>query len=387
MSRSQADIATQGAGSPRRIGLVGLLCASGAGSVAVLGAGATVVDAIGWASGVGVGVAAALLFATRRVAEAPPAVGSDHATAATALEVSGDGYWELDLRRGKVRYSDRCASMLGYAPADVEDTLAFWGGLVHPDDLAEARRSLDAHTAGESEVYEVAVRLRAKDGAWTWILDRGRVVERDANGEAVRVVGVHRLLPGPPHETAQWLLQRVSAELEAVLAVFLGRRELVSEQRGAVNPFVDDFDAAVDRALMLADGLAAYAGERRARPTAVSLRGAIVAMANAHHLTVDVEGDDAEVTADRRLLETALAAVCTAMGFADAKDSVTLTIAVREDRAVVTVKAVEASAPERRWRWIVARVVAERHGGFATTRGDPRAPEAIELALPLANAS
>ena len=384
MSRSQVGVAAEGGWSPGRVGLVGLLFAAVAGSVATLGVGASIVDALGWACGVGVGVAATLLVAKRR----PVAVVAvtDDATAASALAAAGDGYWELDLRRGKVRYSERCASMLGYASGDVEDTLAFWGGLVHPDDLAEARRRLDAHTAGESDVYEVAVRLRAKDGTWRWILDRGRVVDRDAKGEAVRVVGVHRLLPGPPSETAQWLVQRVSEELEAVLAVFLGRRELASEQPHAVNPFVDEFDAAVDRALTLADGLSAYAGGSRSRTSDVSLREAIAAMANAHHLTVDVEGPDAEVVADRRLLETALAAASMSLCSSDARSSIALTIAVRDGRAVLTFRAVDAAAaPERRWRWVVARVVAERHGGWATTRGDARAPDEIELAFPLAD--
>lgn len=387
MTRTQVGVAGPGAWSRARIGLVGLLLAAGVGSVAVLGAGATMLDALGWMSGVGVGVAAALLLAVRR--PVPVSMGTDDATAARALAVAGDGYWDLDLRRGKVRYSERCATMLGYAPDEVEDTLAFWGGLVHPDDLTEARRRLDAHTAGGTDVYDVEVRLRAKDGTWRWVLDRGHVVERDASGEAVRVVGVHRPLPGPPHETPQWLMQRVSTELEALLAVFMGRRELAAEQLGPANPFVDTFDAAVDRALTLADALSAYTDVRGSSGTEVSLREAVERIADAHHLSVDVEGDDAKVIADRRLLETALAAACISLTSADGTTPLLVSIAIRDARAVLRIRAEQttAPAPERRWRWVVARVVAERHGGFANTHGDPRAPDEIELGFPLADVS
>ncbi|MEA3508126.1 MAG: PAS domain-containing protein, partial [Synergistota bacterium] len=42
-------------------------------------------------------------------------------------------------------------------------------------------------SGGPRNVYRM---LRA-DGGWTWILDRTNVVERNAAGEAVRMVGIH----------------------------------------------------------------------------------------------------------------------------------------------------------------------------------------------------
>jgi len=62
---------------------------------------------------------------------------------------------------------------------------------VHPDDKAYVTHELQRHLAGETPVYEVEHRLRTRDGSWIWILDRGRVVERDSSGKPLRAVGIH----------------------------------------------------------------------------------------------------------------------------------------------------------------------------------------------------
>ena len=33
--------------------------------------------------------------------------------------------------------------------------------------------------------------MLAKDGSWVWVLDRGRVIQRDADGRPVRAAGMH----------------------------------------------------------------------------------------------------------------------------------------------------------------------------------------------------
>lgn len=110
---------------------------------------------------------------------------------ASAVELARLGTWQWDLRRNRVDYDRTCATMLGYGDAEIESTLAAWGKLVHPDDLAAARRSIDALVDGKSERYEARVRLRAADGTWRTILDRGTVTARDVDGRPTRALGVH----------------------------------------------------------------------------------------------------------------------------------------------------------------------------------------------------
>lgn len=110
---------------------------------------------------------------------------------ASAVELARVGMWQWDLRRGRVDYDRMCAKMLGYGESEIDSTLSSWGKLVHPDDLAGARRAIDELVDGKSARYEARVRLRAADGSWRMIIDRGTVTARDDNGRPSRAVGVH----------------------------------------------------------------------------------------------------------------------------------------------------------------------------------------------------
>ena len=48
---------------------------------------------------------------------------------------------------------------------------------------------MEAHFAGHAVVYECEHRIRHRDGSWRWVVDRGIVVSRDAEGRPTRMVG------------------------------------------------------------------------------------------------------------------------------------------------------------------------------------------------------
>jgi PAS domain S-box-containing protein len=108
-----------------------------------------------------------------------------------ALEGADHGVWDWDLRTDTVLYSRRWKEMLGYAVAEIGSGLDEWSSRVHPDDLPGARAALEAHFDGRTPIFRNEHRLRGKDGRYHWILDRGKVVERDAAGKPTRVIGTH----------------------------------------------------------------------------------------------------------------------------------------------------------------------------------------------------
>jgi PAS domain S-box-containing protein len=108
-----------------------------------------------------------------------------------ALAGADLGLWDVDVRSGRQVCNERWYSMLGYRENEIEARQSSWEKLVHPDDLPSVRAAMEAHLRGETQAYEIEHRLRHKDGRWLWILSRGKVVERDAAGTAVRVVGTH----------------------------------------------------------------------------------------------------------------------------------------------------------------------------------------------------
>lgn len=107
------------------------------------------------------------------------------------LEGAGLGSWHWHVPSGRVTFDERWAAMLGYGLDEVEPDLRSWERLVHPDDMTAAMQVLTAHLEGRTPVYECEHRLRHKDGHWIWVLDRGRVVERDAEGRPLVATGTH----------------------------------------------------------------------------------------------------------------------------------------------------------------------------------------------------
>ncbi|WP_233224358.1 sensor domain-containing diguanylate cyclase [Thiomonas sp. X19] len=106
-----------------------------------------------------------------------------------AIGGSGTGVWDRDVQAGTIRYSPGWTAILGYGagelPTQIEDSY----GRIHPDDLPKVRAAMQAHFEQRTPDYTVEHRIRCKDGSYKWIASRGKVVRRDAQGKALRMVG------------------------------------------------------------------------------------------------------------------------------------------------------------------------------------------------------
>lgn len=111
---------------------------------------------------------------------------------ALALDAARDGVWDWDVPSGRVVYNERWGRMLGWAPEEIAPDVEGWRGLVHPDDAAALSAALEGHLGGATESCEVEHRLRTKSGEWKWVLTRGKVVARAADGRPLRMTGTQR---------------------------------------------------------------------------------------------------------------------------------------------------------------------------------------------------
>jgi diguanylate cyclase (GGDEF)-like protein/PAS domain S-box-containing protein len=62
---------------------------------------------------------------------------------------------------------------------------------VHPDDCTEQEKALNRCLEGDTPNFSVDIRMRHKAGHWCWIVSRGTVVQRDADGKPLRMIGTH----------------------------------------------------------------------------------------------------------------------------------------------------------------------------------------------------
>lgn len=135
-----------------------------------------------------VGLLAVTLWLQRRIWDQARREGV--ARMQRAIEGATDGVWEVDVRTGRASRSAALSRHLGVDGASNAAGLIAWTARVHPDDAPRVTAAFEAHLAGHDDVFEVEYRVQAGDGSWHTLVDRGRVVERDASGHPTRVLGV-----------------------------------------------------------------------------------------------------------------------------------------------------------------------------------------------------
>ncbi len=148
---------------------------------------------------------------TRKLVEA--ALRESEARLRYALLATQEAVWDCDLGTGRVHQSPRWAELLGMPPEQTEHTIAAHDALIHPDDRARVRESVRAglHAGDFAGEY----RLRRSDGTYIWVSNHGRVITRDADGRALRVVGA--LADVTPRKVAELALTRESEKNLALL--------------------------------------------------------------------------------------------------------------------------------------------------------------------------
>ena len=127
--------------------------------------------------------------AHRRRDEAEKVLRENQDRLELALEAGELGAWDWDVARSLWVYDERWARLLGYSPPEIEPQLSELARMVHPEDAGRFQKTLEAVRQGQAEYFSGEFRLRNKTGNWIWLLEKGKVIERDASGRPLRVCG------------------------------------------------------------------------------------------------------------------------------------------------------------------------------------------------------
>jgi diguanylate cyclase (GGDEF)-like protein/PAS domain S-box-containing protein len=108
------------------------------------------------------------------------------------IEGTGSATWEWNIQTGKTFFNKKWTEMLGYKLEEIEPTsIKTWEKFTHPEDLKKAKNELEKHFKGESEQYDIEIRMKHKDGHWVWMNDRGRVVSWTKDNKPLKMFGIH----------------------------------------------------------------------------------------------------------------------------------------------------------------------------------------------------
>jgi signal transduction histidine kinase len=108
-----------------------------------------------------------------------------------AMEASSEGIWDYDVITNKVFYSSQSMKMLEFKEEDTIDTIEKWDDRVHPSDKERYLVDIQLHIDNDTPYYENSQRVLTLSGEYKWILSRGKVMERDAHGKPLRIIGTH----------------------------------------------------------------------------------------------------------------------------------------------------------------------------------------------------
>ncbi len=183
-----------------------------------------------------------------------------------AVEGAGDGVWDWNNETNEVLLSKRWLEMLGYGDEAVNNPqLEEWINYVHPEDHSIIASAQEANARAENDAFSFEHRLRCADGSWKWVLSRGMVVSRDANGTPLRVLGTHtdisglkqaaedRLVLGKLESTGV-LAGGIAHDFNNLLTAIILNLDLARYNRDSSDEFLFNVDAA-EKAALAARGL------------------------------------------------------------------------------------------------------------------------------------
>lgn len=159
-----------------------------------------------------------------------------HARLSLALRTSNSGFWEWNIVSNRIRFSPEWRELLCLPPGENEMDVVDWLTVLDPNHRQSHHQDMMNHIKGLTPMFENEYRVKTGDGDYRWILSRGKVIERDANGRASLIIGFYADISDKKNT------EIVSVRQQAALQVL---NEITSLP-------VSDVDEQLKRALLLA---------------------------------------------------------------------------------------------------------------------------------------
>lgn len=105
------------------------------------------------------------------------------------MAINHEGIWDWDIKADKVSHNPSWAEMLGLTDGLLEHPASVFFDAVHPEDRERVSRAVSECFKSKGR-YRLEYRfVQINSGNEVWVQDRGDVVERDADGNPLRMIG------------------------------------------------------------------------------------------------------------------------------------------------------------------------------------------------------
>ncbi len=210
---------------------------------------------------------------------------------AITLDAVNDGIWDWHVPSGNAFFSSPYYTMLGYDNEEFVASYSSWRMLVHPEDIDRVEQEL-RQSIETGKGFIIDLRMKMKSGKWRWVSTRGKAVEWDTAGKALRMVGTlsditqrksaeeesrklqNQLLQAQKMESVGRLAGGVAHDFNNMLMVIIGNTEMVMEATDPSTPLyanLQEIYTSAQRSADLTRQLLAFARKQTIQPEIVDL--------------------------------------------------------------------------------------------------------------------
>lgn len=103
-------------------------------------------------------------------------------------DTSLEGFWDWHIPSSSVTHNRRWSQILGIPESELSNSLEEFASLLHPEDKPEVMIAIEDCLAGRTAYYH-RHRMLTRAGEVVWVIDKGDVIERDDEGNPLRMIG------------------------------------------------------------------------------------------------------------------------------------------------------------------------------------------------------
>ena len=129
-----------------------------------------------------------LLWSNQRLKKSTRQLKHSEQRFKSTIEGSGDTLWDWNIQSGEIirindKYNMNSAKQGNSIPNQ---------NRIHPQDVHIVEKLLKQHFAEKTPFFEASYRIKDDLGQYHWVLDRGKIIEKDDNLNPLRMTGTVR---------------------------------------------------------------------------------------------------------------------------------------------------------------------------------------------------
>ncbi|TQD23897.1 PAS domain S-box protein [Methanolobus vulcani] len=107
-----------------------------------------------------------------------------------AMEASEFGFWDLDLKSGRLYANLTAYAMIGYEPEDLPENLEdLLLSIVHPDDKKLVFKAIESNRNTLDKMISIDFRVKHKSREWIWVSAKGKYFINTYSGKPHHFIG------------------------------------------------------------------------------------------------------------------------------------------------------------------------------------------------------